>query len=476
MFVQESNLETTIRSTGVFVQKMKLLTRDDFFNQIGEADEKLKSELYERLTKIEEAFANNKIAASKTDKSFDRSSIGGFLEGITLNVPDLEIRNKEGQTIGSVSYPNDLKNFVQSFCQGSTHTAYKILSRITSALRRSKNTHLQNLLEDIQPKKFFINIIDLRYKKYIGNNPKYINREPIKATKDLLSHSIIKVYQNASKTEIIEKVIQYMQKTYFNNEPRPIGSRSFHPLVDGYCQVCHRPNIKQKKYCRFHQYNPDSRNSSGKTELRWAKQAFRNLGLLLHDEGLLAIKHPNSYIQIAEKERMADAQKIGGQKRVQSEINSEYCRRLEGWAKHHPVYLKFARRLSDILDANNESSHRTEWNSEISINLISEVIKLCKDTSFIPPEIFPKDFKSLPIEDIKPALLGPSGLDIEKALHPRITILEWTTMLCRYYQLKLAFSCRKVEVANQLKYQSQPSKGLNNQPKPASFSGAEISK
>ncbi|SBT17713.1 hypothetical protein MGA5115_01829 [Marinomonas gallaica] len=431
---------------------MSMPTKDHFFFEIGEASEELKTDLYGRLKKIENRFVEGKIAASKTDTSHGRVSIGSFLKGISLYAPNLEIADHNGELIGSISLPSDLQDFMQIFCLGSTHTAYHILKISKLTVRNSINNETISLITDLQPKTYFIDIVDRLYKYHIGNNPKYAHNEPIQASIEQLRSSQIFVYKkNTSKEAVVNNALLFFQNI-FDNEPRAIGDRSLHPILDGYCQVCHRPNSPNKKYCHAHEYDPVSRNSPAKTPLRWAEKAFRNLGLLLDDEVGLSLTKPNTYIEEAKEKRVALAKDRDKQKAIESEILSEYCIKLEGWAKHHPLYFNFYEALALLLIKYKDTLNLTSWDNQSCLNLINEVIELCGNAYFIPNHIFPEDLKEIPTEEIKSILLGPDGLDIKLTLQDKISIDDWATMICRYYQFELAFMCRKKDKASLLHY------------------------
>ncbi len=431
---------------------MSMPTKDEFFFEIGEAEEDLKIDLYKRLEQIEEAFVESKIAASKSNTSYGSPSIGVFLEGIDLNAPNQTILNDIGELIGEVSLPNNLKDFFQIFCSGSTHTAYHLLKIAKRTSRHSRNKEIRSLIADLQPKTYFIDIVDRLYKFYIGNNPKYARNGPIKASKEQLAASTIYTHKiPMNKETVIYSFLESFQ-VIFNDEPRALGVRSLHPVLNGYCQVCHRPNTSNKKYCNAHVYDPISRNSPAKTPLRWAEKSFRNLGLYLHNEAGLAVTSPESYIKEAKEKRKALVKDKERQKALESEILSEYCVKLEGWAKHHPLYLNFYKSIASLLIKYKDNLNCTQWKSQECIDEINEIISLCKKTHFITDKIFPSELKNIPVENIKPLLLGPDCLDVDPKLHSSITIDDWATMLCRHFQLELAFICRKNKMASLLNY------------------------
>jgi hypothetical protein len=84
--------------------------------------------------------------------------------------------------------------------------------------------------------------------------------------------------------------------------------------------------------------------------------------------------------------------------------------------------------------------------------LINEVIILCRDTEYFTSDILPKKIDNLPLENIKSTLLGPEGLDVETAVHPKTTIDIWAGRMLRHFQLNLIFECRKKKQALLLGY------------------------
>jgi len=429
-----------------------MLTKEHFFKEIGEADKDLKTDLYKRFKKIEEAFIEGKIAASKSNTSYGYQSIGVFLEGISLNAPCQIILNDKEEIIGIISLPNNLKDFLQIFCSGSTHAAFYLLKRAKFTIQNSGDQSFSGLITDLQPKTYFIDVIDRLYTFYIGGNPKYARNAPIKASDKQLDASNVVVNSDISDEEtVINSFLQSFQ-TIFNMRPNNF-IKSY--ISEGFCQVCHRPHIPHKKYCHNHAYDTITRNSPAKKELRWAVKSFRNLGLLLNDEVFFASKKPNSYIQEAKKHRMELGKGKDKHKSVESKVLFEYCLGLQGWAKHNPLYKNFKKSFYLLLDEYDNILSLKNWNNQDCHNLASNVIKLCKKTRYFPNEMLPSDLKHIFPASIKPILLGPTYLDIKSNLHFMVTIKDWALMLLRCYNLELIYMCRKKDKAELLRYPDQ---------------------
>ena len=441
--------------------KMGIDSKKKFSYIIGEADEAIKEDFYDRLCDIEKGFEDKTLAATSNTSAYDRQSIAGLLKGIVLNAPPRDFYDDEDLFhIGSISLPSDLCDFLATYCKGSTDIAYKILNEVKMKVKGFPEEQKRKYLTNLRPIVYLMGLVDERYQHHIGSNSKYLNRKIKTADVNQLIHSkTVPVWdfeedkKEVKNLEVLENSFLEYFNDLFKKESRPKSAYEPIDLLNNHCQYCHRPHLARKKFCFTHAFDKNGNNPKAKSITNAFQNAFRNLGLLLHDEYGFIQTNPENYIKLAKAKRETEAKRAGNLRVVQNELKSEYFRGLQKWTKFHPDCKNFSDELYECYRKYQNCLNDVHWTGPDCLKLISGILKISIQSSYILDK-YTLNISDVAQENLKSSLLGSSGLDIKIELHEDITVGTWILMLIRLFNYQLIFTCKSKINAARLAYKT----------------------